>query len=51
MKIEKFGSVIWIHFGKILFFIGAGKRFGLGFSINRWSFDVDFLCFYFGVEF
>jgi hypothetical protein len=29
---------------------GYGKRFGLGFSIDRHSINIDFLCFWIGLE-
>lgn len=29
---------------------GASQRFGLGFSIDRYSFQADFLCFFIVLE-
>jgi len=34
----------WINYG-------YGKRFAIGFSVDRYTFNVDFLCFWFGMEF
>lgn len=30
--------------------LGISKRFGIGFAVDRYSFSLDFLCFYFGLE-
>ena len=29
---------------------GYSKRFGLGFSIDKYSINIDFLCFWIGIE-
>ena len=35
---------LWLH-------IGIMRGIAFGFSVNRYSFDIDFLCFYIGLEF
>ena len=42
-EINKFGK--WIHIGY------SWKGFGLGFRIDRYSLNIDFLWFWFGIEF
>ena len=36
-------SNLWISWG-------YGKRFALGFSIDKYSINIDFLCFWVGIE-
>lgn len=33
------------------FYFGYSKRFGFGFSVDRFSFNIDFLCFWAALEF
>lgn len=40
IKIKK----IWVN-------IGYGKRFGLGFSIDKYNINIDFLCFWIGIAY
>lgn len=35
---------LWVHFG-------YGKRIALGFSMDKYGVQADFLCFWFGMEF
>ena len=30
--------------------VGMGRRFGLGFCIDRYSINIDFLCFWIAIE-
>lgn len=39
IKIKK----LWVH-------VGLGKRFGFGFSIDKYCVSFDFLCFWFSIE-
>jgi hypothetical protein len=38
------------RFGEFWFYFGFSKRFGLGFSIDKFSINVDFICFWAALE-